>query len=680
MDHAQVESQSSVSVASGEASGAPFGIGAFNFGPGNISVTTASGSTITSGSSGIDAVNEATTTAGHPDPIVSVSAAGTISAGTILTNSGAEPSGIAAGFFGGASATPNQNISGTVIVNNAANINASNATPSSYGINAFNYGQGNVTVGDAANTTVIGALDGISAAANSGGAGNVAVSVDTGSAITGSSSYGIVALNTGEGNVSVLTSSGDAINSGSAGIVAVDDSATAVAGNSIVVNAAGSIHSGSAVLSGSGNIAAGIVADYNSGLADNPDNNVDGNISITNFASIVAAAGTDGIRGDNYGEGTVTIVAEAGAVITAGRYGIGAFGYDGGDISVANYATVSGTTAAIDATTTAAGTATIENFGSLAGDVLSYNASFTNEAGGDWSLDGTSAFTGTSSLVNLGAIQSNGVSEISGLLSLEYSGTIEVQSGTLKVDTALSGAGKLTIDSGATLEITSAMASGQTVVFSSTTGMLKLDHAETFNGLISGFSGTSEANSDQVDLVDINFNSSKFSEQFNSATDSLSVSDGTNTAVVQFTGTVGALNFVADGNPINGVTGTRGTLVYDPPATSQSVGSMIMHDPGPATSATIATTAPNQTLSGFAASDNFVFNFAQVGHATVTNFNPSSDTIQFANSLFANVQAILNAAQDDGHGDTVTAIDGHDSIALTGVTKSQLHIADFHIV
>jgi len=200
--------------------------------------------------------------------------------------------------------------------------------------------------------------------------------------------------------------------------------------------------------------------------------------------------------------------------------------------------------------------------------------------------------------------------------------------------------------------------------------------------VVSGFSTTdgTQANSDQIDLADINHRSSSFNEQFNSITDTLTVTDGTKTAVIHFTGNVGNLSFADDGNLVGGVNGTSGTIVYDPPSTSQSVGPMVMHDPGPVPSAIIVATAPNQTLSGFSASDNFVFNFAEVGHTMVTDFHPLSDTLQFSNSIFANAQAVLNATQDDGHGNAIISVDGHDSISLGGVLKAQLHAADFHIV
>jgi hypothetical protein len=34
---------------------------------------------------------------------------------------------------------------------------------------------------------------------------------------------------------------------------------------------------------------------------------------------------------------------------------------------------------------------------------------------------------------------------------------------------------------------------------------------------------------------------------------------------------------------------------------------------------------------------------------------------------------------DDGHGNTVIAIDAQDTVTLNGVIKAQLHASDFHV-
>jgi hypothetical protein len=126
--------------------------------------------------------------------------------------------------------------------------------------------------------------------------------------------------------------------------------------------------------------------------------------------------------------------------------------------------------------------------------------------------------------------------------------------------------------------------------------------------------------------------------------------------------------------------GNGGILIHDPPGSGsdQAPGGVVMQDPGPAASNTIVASAPNQMLTGNAASDTFAFNFANVGHTTVTDFHPTTDTLQFNSQLFANVQAALNATHDDGHGNTVVALDAHDTITLSGVVKAQLHASDFH--
>ena len=215
---------------------------------------------------------------------------------------------------------------------------------------------------------------------------------------------------------------------------------------------------------------------------------------------------------------------------------------------------------------------------------------------------------------------------------------------------------------------------------SGTTGNLVLDQPSSFTGLISGFTGDGTlAGSDQIDLDGINYNSRSFSEHYNSKTDMLSVSDGTHSAVLHLVGTYQAANFsfVSDGN--------GGTIVYDPPVPGQAAGGQavagtVAQDPGPAPGQTIVASAPNQTLTGLAASDNFVFNFANVGHGAVANFHPATETLQFASPIFANAQAALNATHDDGLGNTVVTLDGHDTVTLSGVVKAQLHVTDFHVV
>ena len=628
-----IQALTSATSATGKA---PYGIGASVYGPGDIAVTMASGDVITSGSSGINAVNLATSIDVSAAALITVYSVGTIHSQSILTNSGAQPSGIAAGFFGGVSATSNLSVNGRVIVNNDANIVAD----AGVGINAYHYGNGDITVNDASGTIVSGAQYGIEAHAEAtGSTGNIAISVYSGATINSTTSYGIFAFSKGSGNISIITSSGDIINAGSAGINATNEATSidATANSSILVTAAGTVNSGTGltgtgnppagiiagylggtaipsnfplttlngdvdvnstanivaaagdgiraytygigdvtvtdlagsitalggssptsgfgvgisannygsgnisistaagnvinsgssgiaavnkapssgafivpaasvisvlssatifsgtILTGAGDAPAGILASYNPNAANVADDNVHGNILVDDYGSITAAAGTDGIRGENYGTGSVTITAEAGALISGGRYGVSVISHDGGNVSVTNYATASGTTAAVNAITTSTGTAVIDNYGHLVGGINAYNATVTNELSADWSVNGTSAFSGVSVLFNMGSIDSVGSSLISGLSSLVNTGAIEALSGSLEVTAAMTGAGVVNIY-GATVQFDAA-SDAHVKFVTSQSGKLVLADASHFSGTVAGF--------DSGDILDL---------------------------------------------------------------------------------------------------------------------------------------------------------------------------------
>ena len=233
-------------------------------------------------------------------------------------------------------------------------------------------------------------------------------------------------------------------------------------------------------------------------------------------------------------------------------------------------------------------------------------------------------------------------------------------------------AGSVTIGTDQTLVITAA--SSATVTFTNATGNtgeLMLTDSKDFTGKIVGFTGDGTlAKSDLIDVGDVQF--------ANIAMDKTTYTtnpDGTGTLTLynangvvldslKFVGNYQLANFIIEND------GSGNTLIVDPPANTSSQPQ----------AGSIVASAPNQTLSGSAPSDNFIFNFAGVGQSTVANFHPATDTLQFGNSIFANAQAALSAVHDDGHGNAIVAIDAHDSITLAGVLKSQLHVSDFHIV
>jgi hypothetical protein len=251
-------------------------------------------------------------------------------------------------------------------------------------------------------------------------------------------------------------------------------------------------------------------------------------------------------------------------------------------------------------------------------------------------------------------------------------GTVEAAGGTLEVASAISlGTGKFKIDAGAALQLDHA--DTLKVAFSGS-GELILKDPTHFTGIISD-SGGSLTSTDVVDVAGFDAGASVSYVGLKSG-GIVTISETGHTAVNLIVGA----NSTHWSAPVTD--GHGGILIHDPPAdtSGQVLGSVVMDDPAPAATSTIVASAPNQVLTGTAASDTFVFNFANVGHATVTNFHAETDVIQFSSQLFSNVQAALNATHDDGHGNAVIALDAHDSITLNGILKAQLQAGDFHFV
>ncbi len=232
------------------------------------------------------------------------------------------------------------------------------------------------------------------------------------------------------------------------------------------------------------------------------------------------------------------------------------------------------------------------------------------------------------------------------------------------------------IDNGATYTVSAP--SGDTIAFATGNGTLDLTQPSTFTGEIAGITGTGNV-LDLHGFAAATTMASTGSGSFHSITDTttLTVTDSSDNQTETFTlaGNLSASTWnVSDDATHNGVD------IVDPPATSQSVGPPVAYGPGPATSNTIVASVPNQTLTGGSGSNAFVFNFAGIGQDTVANFHPATDTLRFGGAIFETAQAVLNAIQDDGHGNTVVTLDAHDAITLSGVVKAQLHASDFHFV
>ena len=162
--------------------------------------TTAAGDSINSASAGIDITNQCATIPQSDGSEITITAYGTINSGSTLENGGFAPAGITAGYSG-TNSTPDLNIFGNITINNGANI----AAGAGYGIKAYDYGNGNITINDLAGATVTGVLDGITATQQSAGSGNVTVNIASGATVTGDT--GIFAEITGSGTA-VITNLG----------------------------------------------------------------------------------------------------------------------------------------------------------------------------------------------------------------------------------------------------------------------------------------------------------------------------------------------------------------------------------------------------------------------------------------------------------------------------------------
>ena len=263
---------------------------------------------------------------------------------------------------------PDLAVTGTVLVNNNANITAA----AGWGIDAYNYGNGSVTVNDTA-LTVSGAQTGIGVYQNSGGTGDVAVAVGAGSTVIGVTGDAINANNNGgSGDVSVTVGANATITGGYSGIVAGSsgpgsilistaagdivgvasralwayNAATAIsqaAASTIEVDAFGSLNFGS-TLTAQGNPPRGIYAGYNGDASNTgtPNANVFGDITVNNYSNItqtyngIGAAG-DGIAAFNQGVGDITVIdgtlnnlGGQGTAINVARSGIDANNYFSG--------------------------------------------------------------------------------------------------------------------------------------------------------------------------------------------------------------------------------------------------------------------------------------------------------------------------------------------------------------
>jgi hypothetical protein len=262
-----------------------------------------------------------------------------------------------------------------------------------------------------------------------------------------------------------------------------------------------------------------------------------------------------------------------------------------------------------------------------------------------------------------------------GVLEASNGGTLHVQDAVTGGSAVIAG-GTIQFDAAASIAITFDNGAGGTSY-----GVLVLIDPSHFTGDISGFTGTAAdlAHSDGIDVVGLNFNSGQFADTYDSSTGILTLSDGTNTDVLQFVGFNGDINSFHFAEDANGT----GTLIIDPPGLTNSAAVSLVSsgttDATQTSNSNLSTTnevttelGPNASVTFGHDGDHFVFN-PGIGAATVTNFNWQQDTIeldQFASAQ--SVQELQSSITSDAHGEAVINLGHNDSITLGGTSTTEL--------
>ncbi|MCS3728986.1 VCBS repeat-containing protein [Bradyrhizobium betae] len=200
-------------------------------------------------------------------------------------------------------------------------------------------------------------------------------------------------------------------------------------------------------------------------------------------------------------------------------------------------------TSTTDAIVVVDGSITINNFGHINGNISVATATFNNNAGGTWTVAGTSVFGNASTIVNHGDIDLHGIglnvasisvtglgiendatinswgtASITGDITNTDTGSIEVHTGTLTLFGSLSGSatGSVIVDALATLVVKGTVE--QTITLAGDGAELRID-AGTFGGSIAELSV-----GDKIDLSSIVYDDGT-SATYNAATHELVVSD-----------------------------------------------------------------------------------------------------------------------------------------------------------
>jgi VCBS repeat-containing protein len=418
----------------------------------------------------------------------SVSGANTVSAavanaGTIEVTAGTLD--LAGGLSGG----------GALIIDDGATLELAGATAQTV---TFAGGINTLQLDDVSGLSFTGTIAGVSSKGGTftvTGAGNIAstsgdaldftasggtvanpanISLELGGALNGATN-GIVVVQNGVGDIS-LAVTGDVTGRGGAGIVVAQDGSNAI-GSTHVTNsgtvlaapgfAAIVVHenaAGAALIDNFGNIGSSAVSALSYAIVE-----TGGDLTIDNAGDIYGNLSLANATFNNEAAGTWTV---------AGDSVFGVLSLTGIKIS------------------------TIDNAGAIhligSASIHGVNGLSIGNSGEIDSLWGWTSITGD--IINTGTVDvSGGTLTIGAAGSLVNSGTLEADGGTLIINSSLSGTatilGTSMIELGA--GVADAYASATITFGAASTGVLKLDHSETFAGKVAGF------DDGKLDLADI---------------------------------------------------------------------------------------------------------------------------------------------------------------------------------
>ena len=177
-----------------------------------------------------------------------------------------------------------------------------------------------------------------------------------------------------------------------------------------------------------------------------------------------------------------------------------------------------------------------------------------NEAGGTITGNAATALvinTGVHTISNAGALEGASNPGLTIVSAVNNSGTLIAQAGTLTLEGVVTGAGTAAVNAGTLI---AQKAFSENVAFG-TTGRLVLADSQAYAGTISNFSKTKGTS---LDLEDIAFASAKASYSGTTAAGVLTVTDGTHTAKIHFSGNYTGASWVLSKDS------SGGTIVVDP--------------------------------------------------------------------------------------------------------------------